>query len=212
MASLLDLCNQALAEIAKASIASINEQSLEARECRRFAQPLLAEVADWSDALPIGRARVALAEIPNDRPAEWLNAYAAPMDIASPIAIRMQEAPSQHISPNGSGNFPLQDGDGIAFIFEDRKIFTNIANATLIYTRIDIGAHEFSPMLQRAYVLELAARLAGPLTGDQKIVREKMGQARLARMEAIADEENKSPRRTVRYVSDAERARMGYGL
>ena len=47
MATLITLCNQALAEIAKGQIASLDESSLEARECVRFAQPLLNEMIDW---------------------------------------------------------------------------------------------------------------------------------------------------------------------
>lgn len=210
MASLIALCNQALAEVAKGQIASLDESSLEARECNRFAQSLLNEMADWSDEIPLGRKREVLAEIANPRDAEWLYAYAVPADMATPIAIR-QDADAAHDLPvSGPWTFPWQDTEDLAFLHENGVIYTNVETATLIYTTATIEAAALSPLMQRAFVLELAARIAGPLTKDPKMVEAKARQAEIARQRAIADEENKNPRRTRRYTSDAEYARLGY--
>lgn len=212
MASLISLCNQALAEIAKDEIASLDEGSYEAKQCTRFAEPLLTEMIDWSDEIPLGRTRGALALTANDRDAEWLYAYAAPSDLGSPITIRETADAAYGLPISGPFDFPLQDRDSIAFAFEGGKIYTNVENAVLVYSRSTITAGDLSPLMQRAFVLELAARLAGPLSKDQRVVDAKARQAETARQRAIADEENKNPRRSTRYVSEAEYARHGIGV
>ena len=212
MAALIDLCNRALAAVAKGQIASLGEQSLEARECNRYAQVLLNEMADWSDLTPLGRKRVALAQMANDRPSEWLYRYSAPADMAQPIAIRSVELAAQSLPTGGPFNFPTQDAVPLAFAHEEGAIYTNVAGATLIYTRSQIDVTELSPLLQKAFADELAARIAMPLTKDIKIAQTLANVAMQSRVSALVDEENKTDRRQIRYTSEAEFARMGYGV
>jgi hypothetical protein len=213
MASLISLCNQALAEIAKGQIASLNENSIESRECARFAEPLLAEMIDWSDEIPLGRTRGVLALTENDRDAEWLYAYAAPTDLGTPLAIREPQDAADSLPISGPYTFPYQDEGQPAFAYEGGKIYTNVETATLVYAKSTIEAHELTPLMQRAFVLELAVRLAAPVAKwNAKQIEAKAQQAEVARQRAIADEENKSPRRIPRYVSEAEYARHGIGV
>lgn len=212
MASLITLCNQALAEIAKGQVGSLAEASLEAREANRFAEPLLAEMAEWSDAIPLSRRTVALAEIVNDRPAEWVHAYAAPSDMAVPLAIRETEDDIAALPSTRPYSLPVQDSFPLTFAFEGGVIYSNIDAARIHYTSSSLTADDLSPLMQRAFVLELAARLAGPLAKDAKLVQAKGQQARIARLEAIAHEEAKNPLPRPRYVSEAEYARNGIGV
>lgn len=210
MASLITLCNQALAEIAKGQIASLDENSIEAREANRFAQPLLNEMIDWSDEIPLGRTREVLAEVANDRKAEWLYAYAEPDDLGSPIAIREVQDDALDLPIAGPYTFPWQDIEPIPFLHEGGKIYTNVETATLVYSKSTIEAADLSPLMQRAFVLELAARMAAPVAKwDERKIDAKARQAEVARQRALADEENKNPRRTPRYISEAEYARQG---
>lgn len=212
MAALIDLCNRALAAVAMGQIASLSEESLEARECKRYAQPLLNEMADWSDLVPLGRKRVVLAQTPNDRAAEWNYRYAAPADMAQPIAIRSVEAVAQTLPQGGPYNFPAQDAIPLVFTHEEGAIYTNVPGATLIYTRNQIDVTELPPLLQKAFADELAARIAMPLTKDVKVAQTLANVAMQTRITALTDEENKTDRRQVRFTSEAEFARMGYGL
>lgn len=212
MSALITLCNQALAEIAKGSIADLDEGSIESRECKRFAQPLLEEMIDWSDALPFARSRIALAATTNDRGAEWLYAYAAPAGMGSPIAIRQVEDAAADLPIYGPFTFPMQDSMQIPYLHEGGLIYTNVEDATLIYSRATIDAADLPPLGRRAFVLELAARLAAPLAKDAKMAATLAERAELARARFIADEENKNPRSSPRYVSEVEYARAGYGV
>lgn len=211
MVALIDLCNRALASLAKGQIASLGEGSLEARECNRAAQPLLNEMADWSDMIPLGMARVSLALVTNDRPAEWLYCYAAPSGMAQPIAIRRVEDDAVDLPLGGPYTFPAQDRIPLAFLHEAGKIYTNVETATLIYARAHLDVSELSPLMQLAFCDELAARVSMPLSKDPKLTEVRMQIAERSRIRALADEENKTDRRQVRYVSEAEYARMGFG-
>ncbi|MFC0204730.1 hypothetical protein [Novosphingobium soli] len=209
MASLIELCNRALANIAKGEIASLNEASPEAKQCVRFAQPLLDEMIAWSDQMPLGRRRVALAELPNDRPSEWLHAYAKPSDMGTPLAIRRQADDAHFLPEGGPYNFPTQEGQGLRFLLEGGKIYSNVETATLIYTAASLQAAELGALMQEAFVNELAVRISMPLTKDPKVKQALIPLARESRAAAIAHEENKMTQRQVAYTSEAELARLG---
>lgn len=191
MAALITLCNQALALVWKGQIASLNEGTLEARECLRFAGPILQEMADWSDDLPLGRAQAVLAEVANDRAGEWRHAHAAPADMAAPISVL------------AGGASPA------AFLYENGRIYCDIAPVRLNYTRSTVDAGELTPLLARAFVDELAARIAGPLTRDAGLTQALVQQAEVSRARALADEENKRNRSDTAWPSQAEQARLG---
>ena len=63
----------------------------------------------------------------------------------------------------------------------------------------------------RAFALELAARVAVPIRKDTALARELGAAAELARARAIADDYNQRVRRPATYVSDAAFARSGIG-
>lgn len=211
MASIIHLCNEALSTIAAGQIASLTEDSLESRECKRWAQTILDEMADWTEWIDLIR-RVPLALVPNDRGAEWLYAYAPPADMADPIDLRETEPDATVLQPYGLGDFPTQDTSPIPFTYEGGVIYCNIANAILVYSLNTFDVGTMKPLVRRAFVTELAFRLALPIKKDAKLAGYLQNLAMMARNSAIADEENKNPRRQPRYVSDVEWARSGVGV
>lgn len=213
MAALLQLCNRALRAIAAGEIAAFSEPSIEAKNANAEAQPLLNEMAEWSDVFAFGQKRVVLAEIDNDRPAEWLYAYAAPSDLGTPVAIRMVEDAASYLPVGGPFTFPDQDRQPLAFLHENATIYSNVETATLIYTKAEIAAADLSPLGQKAFVDELAARLAVPVKkASANDVERLRKQAEVSRARWVAEEENKSPRRETQYISEAEYARAGIGV
>jgi hypothetical protein len=210
MAALITLCNQALNLVAAGTIAALDESSPEASRCKTFAQPLLNEMVEWSDDFGFGRKRVVLAALANDRPAEWLYAYAAPSDMATPIAIRSVEDAAFDLPIGGPYTLPLQDIVPLAFVAEEGRIYTNVETATLIYTASTVEAATLSSLGQWAFVTELASRISLPLKKDAKLADAMSRKAEVARARWVADEENKNPRRATRYTSEAEYARAGY--
>lgn len=212
MATLIDLCNRALASIAAGSVASLTEGSIEARECNRFAQALLDEMAEWSAELPLLERRVALALLVNDRAAEWLYCYALPADCADPLFIREALSDASALPVAGPHNFPLVDGETNAFTVAGGKVYCNVPTAVLAYSKAGLNASDLSPLGSRAFETELAARICFPVKKDAKMAQSLAGYAELARKRWLADEENKRPRKVIRYVSEAEYARWGVGV
>src|SRR3989344_1055369 len=201
------LCNEAPAENACPSIASLDEPSNEAKECNRVAATVMSELLDWTEWL-WRETRETLAAIPNYRPAEWLFAYAMPADCASPIAVRAVEDAATSLPIAGPSTFPAQDAIPLRFTVSGTTLYTNVPNAILLYTSNTAPA-KLPPLVRRAYVLELAARISFAIKKDHKLKQTLMQQAAYARQIAIADEANKRPRHDPIYVSDAEYARMG---
>lgn len=200
------LYNQAMVELAAPAIASLNEPSSEARACNAVAFVIMEELLDWADWHWTETYQV-LAAVPNDRPAEWLFAYAVPADCAAPIAVRGVEPAATCLPLGGPSTFPLQAAIPLAFIVSDGKLYTNVETATLVYNRS--GHFQLPPLVARAYVLELAARTCYTIKKDRKLKADLMQAAAFAKAVAISDERNKVPRQSPRYISDAEYARAG---
>lgn len=200
------LCNQAMIELAAPSIASLNEPSAEARACAAVAFVIMEELVDWTEWHWTETYQV-LALVPNDRPAEWLFAYALPADCTTPIAVRGVEDAATTLPLGGPSTFPRQAAIPLAFTIADGKLYTNVETATLVYNRK--SGFQLPALVARAYVLELAARTCYAIKKDPKRENTLMQKAAFAKAEAISDERNKVPRSSPRYVSDAEYARAG---
>lgn len=210
MATLDDLCNMALAEIAAGPITDITDTSIEAREVARVALPLLAELALWSD-WSWAIVRAALVEVVNDRPAEWTHAYAVPANCVRPLAIRAAEPDAGDLPDGGPFPFPVQDAMPLAFLHEGGLIYCNTLGATLVHVAALTDPTLLPPLVQRAYVLELAARVALPIRKDAQLARAVGAMAEVARARAIAEDRNQRGERPRVYVSAAEFARAGIG-
>lgn len=209
--ALISCCNEALSLIGASDIAALDEGSIESRECNRFATSLLQEIGAWFE-WPLRIKRVALASLTNDRPAEWLYAYAVPTDMEKPIAIRSVEDDATDLPEYGPYSLPVQDSYPVLFRVEGGKVYTNVETATLVYTGGAIEASDLSPLLRWAFITELAARIALPVKKDAKIAQAMKQQAMMAKGDAIAAEMDKNPRRETRYVSEVEYARAGIGV
>ena len=210
MATLVDICNMALAEIATGPITDLSDNAIEAREAGRFALPLLAEIALWSD-WSWAVTRALLTEITNDRPAEWLHAYAVPDTCVRPLAIRRDEPDATILPLAGAFPFPLQDALPLAFLHEGGLIYSNVDSASLVFIATQADPTVLPPLVQRAFVLELAARLAVPVRKDVGLARQLAGAAELARDRAIAEDRNQRAASGPSFISEAALARAGWG-
>lgn len=208
--ALISACNSALAKIAKASITDINEGSIEAEYCAIFAPEILAEMGDWTD-WPDLEKRVSLAGVPNDRASEWNFAYALPADFGEPIAIRRPEEPADSLPIYATPfTMPSQDRLRVGFAIRGGKLYTNVKDAIFVYTSGNFTAENLSPKMRRAFIDELAFRLASPVAKSSSNRLEQLkNEATISRLEAISDAQNKNERFEPSYISMAELARRG---
>src|SRR6185312_3129225 len=142
--SQISICNRALRRIRAGTIADINENSLEAENCRDFYPQVISaalEMYEWSFA----NQRIQMAEAgTNDRPYEWLFAYTIPANCAQPIRVLPDLASAGIALPQPLPGEPYSEtwatlnGYEVPYEVLDGILYTNAENAWLDYTIADI--------------------------------------------------------------------------
>ncbi len=169
MGSAVDTCNVALSHLGNARrVAAIDppDGSVEADYCSTFypiALKELLESADWTFA----RKRVALSPAAVNESQVWQYAYAKPSDCLVP----------RRILTNDPTKFEQDSAD---FDTEGDVLYTNQAEAVLVYTRPVSDPTKFSSSFETALALMLAAHLAGPILKGTEGVNAKNGLRKLA--------------------------------
>lgn len=213
----VDIWNRALGRIAGTTVASENEQTMTAGYCRRFYQEVVDNMLEGPEDWSFARQRSTLSLVTNDRPNEWLYAYAAPSNMASPIRVIPDLTAAGTIIPVPLPGQPYAETwaaylDEIAapYILEDGVIFCNEVNAIIEFVVNDIAGLRVSAMVTKAIAIELASLLAAsPVKKDKGLSKELAGEAEVAWSRAIADDRNRQPELWGNYTSEAILARHG---
>ncbi len=210
MATQVGICNEALSEIAADPINSIDEKSSSAFYCGMHYDSVLAEVLTWTD-WDWAIRRTTLAGQINDRKGEWLYRYARPTDMADAIRVLPSvDRQVESLPMVGPYSFPRWDALGrLPFAAASGSIYTNVATAIIEYQVNVVDPAVIDTLAARAAALELASRLAMPLKKSRNLKGDMVKLAEVAKQRAIAESENRHPRRQVDYVSEVEYARMG---
>jgi hypothetical protein len=216
-AARIDICNQAIAELPAKPIQSIDENSLEARECRRFYPQVIREMLEGPHDWSFQNRRTVLAQLAtNGRDREWAYAYAVPADMGTPIRV-LPDFDSLGLGiPVPLPGDPYMEtwatqlgSIEMPYIIENGTLYTNAATATLEYGVNDIEEVVIGPLVERAIVAELASRLAVPVKKDRKLKGELIQEAEVAWARAMADDLNRQPQSYPEYVSEVMLARSG---
>jgi hypothetical protein len=188
------ICNLALAELPDKPIASLDETSLQARECKRVYQQAVLELFE-AHPWQFGTARIALAQITNDRAAEWLFAYAMPSNIAMlrKIIVSMVVPDTSYLTygqrPAPIGANIFDRAPAMPFLVSGSTIYTDIENAVAEY--LPNGAEaSFTPLFVKALYFDIASRICTPLTKSADKKKELIGQAELWMARAKANDLN----------------------
>lgn len=219
MASLskLDICNRAIGRLPAKPIASIDENSLEARECRRFYPMVIADMLDgphdWSFA--IQRVRLAVLAT-NDRDAEWAYAYQLPSNLGNTIRL-LPDLTSLGLGiPAPLPGEPYAETWVSAFAGLDapfetagQMLYANAIDATLEYTISDVVGVSVPQLAMTAVEIDLASRLAVPVKKDSAREKDLISQTEVAWQRAIADDMNRQPTLCSGYLPEAIAARHG---
>lgn len=207
MPTTISICNVALAEVGADSIASLDEESVGARECRRAFDDAVADLlarSDWG----FKTRRLNAAGVPNDRPAEWSYAYAMPADAARVLRVL---PPAEANYPEwGIWSTPAWDALGaVPFVEAGGTIHCNVADAVIEVASASAPASDFPPLFRRALEFEIAARIAMPLRRDRALRGDMLQLAELALARAIAEDRNRHPRRELDWLGEVALARAG---
>lgn len=216
--SQLEISNLALAHLPAAPIASTAENSLEAREARRFYPHVMADMLEGPHDWSFANRRVALAALAtNDRDQEWLYAYALPSNLGSPIRV-IPDLESLGLGfPIPLPGQPYAEAWAVSgsqyetpYIIEGSTLYSNTATARLEYTINDIAGVTVSQLVITAAALDLAARIVVPVKKDSERETKLLSMAETAWQRAIADDRNRHPETNGQYISEAMASRRGY--
>lgn len=157
MASEVDVCNMALSHLGNARrVAAIDppDGTAEADLCATFlpiARSEVLEMADWT----FSRKRATLATLATNPSSVWVYAYAKPSDCLVPRRVL-------------TGYTTMLEQDSEQFMLEGDTIYSNVADAVLVYTYPVTDMTKFSPSALATLGYALAAYLAGPIIkGDE---------------------------------------------
>jgi hypothetical protein len=212
--SKLSIWNLALADLPAGVVASIDEESLEARECRRqydHCVAVLLQRHDWG----FGRTRVALAAVDNDRGAYWGYAYAAPANLAFPLQVTADLSGESGSYTPGVGQTLAATSSPygptlapVAYEHERSIIYTNQPDAWLSFVANDVSEADFTPMFVDGLAKFLAARIAKAITKDEKRAQQLLQESEVFIERAIATNLNRQ-RLTYNAYPDVLAARDG---
>lgn len=185
MASDVKICNMALSHIgADARVSSIAppDGSVEAGHCADFfdlARTELLEPGTWRFALH----REPLAEVTN-LSGVWTYTYALPSDCLRALRV-LTASEGVTVFTQDELRFDPSDRAGADFDVEGEILFTNEAEAVLLYVRDVTDTAKFTPSFTSAFSYLLASYLAGPIIKGNEGVR--MGDAMRQRAMSLAD-------------------------
>lgn len=195
MASVIDICNLALAHIGdRANITSIDppEGSAQAEHCARFypmARNSLLNMHPWAFA----QKRAVLADISATivPPAKWQYTYAAPGDVVKILGV---------YDPNA-----MYDENKAEFECElsgtTQVIYANPEAAIVRYVALVTDSATFPPLFTEALAWLLASYLAGPIikgTEGMRVSGEAMKMAMSYVSQARVEDANQRTRASVR--------------
>lgn len=210
------ICNLALGKIKAKPIASFDEDSLSAQECRRFYPEVIQAMLEGDEDWHFIVQRAALVQKTNDREAEWQYAYQVPSNMARAIAV-IPDLDALGLSlPVAVSGSPYTEtwatlGADITvpYLIIGQTLYTNVDSARLEYRINDITGVDLPHRVGQALAIELAAHLAVPLKGDSGREKELLSQTETAWERAIADSRNRQPTRYPDHESETLAARFG---
>jgi hypothetical protein len=190
-ASAVTVCNRALALVPANAIASLDENSLEARECARVYQDAINEAVErgqWSFA----RDRVALAQVANRRPDEWAFAYALPTtgQVVGVFPATGEPIDFTSYDYDSEARWGRPIDRTVRYIVAADALYTDLADAQADIALTDPDPSRFPPLFAAALAVDVAARVCMAITKSSNRQRELMIMAETAWDRALSHELN----------------------
>lgn len=215
--NLIQICNEAIADLPAHPITGLDDQRKEARECNRFLNGVVSDLIGAHD-FSFARRRATLASVTNDRESEWGYAYALPDELASEVrlvwttsasSVDLIVTPLLYWPAIEMGYTPVN------YVVANGVLYTDLESAVLEYSLDVVEPNKWPALFAQAVIRTLASRIYRPILGEKADTQEWVVKQRAAAAAfdmAVADDLNRNPRNRRRYTSEAEIARGGgYG-
>lgn len=169
----------------RSTIASLQENSIEARAVSRHYAPSLASMlsaAHWNFArfqIALTLLKDATKSPPDAVPIPWLYEYAYPADCVLARYL-MPQTQGNPASVPGAQSLPYYIGAPVRFLISTdndaqgnpvKVILTNQPQAILVYTRLIVQTGLFDDQFVEALTYYLAHRISVPLSGDKALAK-----------------------------------------
>ena len=176
-ASSTSLVNRALGMISESRMVSdIDEDSgFTAEVARRWYRPIVARLLEthhWG----LATKRIEPVAVTNTRSTEWLNAYAAPDDMAFPVGFSLEDGSSTVSYYKGLAGLIAMSYGRPVFQYHNSVLYSNFTG-DLEYVSYDITEADFNATFEDIIVLMLASRFALEIPKDPKMSQELARQA-----------------------------------
>ncbi len=189
--SITELANLALDVLPAKNLVSINDNTHAAEVCRRHYPQAIAELMEheWQFAT----RRASLVSITNTQSTRWGYAYAVPNDMGVPLRVRETDATDYVLGVGQSMAFTGWFADpGITFDIEGQTLYTGASAATLEYITKNPAFADMTASFEKALQYTLAARIAMPITKDERKTDSIFQKAELVRDRALAADLNRN--------------------
>lgn len=187
-----EISNLALSQLPAGAITSLDESSLQARECKRWYQQVLAELlqkAHWRFARKV--ATPALIDI-TDRPGRWAYSYAMPADLA--LVLGVYDDSVSLLTP---------------YDFIGSTIYSNVIAAKIEYiSTADFNALH-TALFRSALIASLAVPICMPIIKSSKRQKELAEAAEIAVQRAQEANQNENKLTYMNHMPDVLAERMG---
>lgn len=209
--SQIEIYNLAIARLPAEPIVSVDEDSLPARECRRFYPEVLSDMLEGPHDWGYANQRVRLAMLAtNDRPSEWAYAYQVPSNVGNAIRV-LPDLESLGLGlPVPLPGDPYAESWGnlwatieMPYEIDGQTLYTDASGASLDYTINDIAGVPVPGLAVTAFTIDLAARICVPVKKDSAREKELVTAAEVAWQRAIADDNNRQPQQYGEYTPES---------
>lgn len=207
------ICNKALSRIKQQGLSGslddlANTNKHAGRECRRWYKTIVRQVLSqhhWG----LATKRVALANVANERTAEWPIAYATPTDMAFPVMIGPYAGGAGVSYYRGLGYLLASIYGRPIFRYEGGVLYSMIEGGVLDYVSFNITEQDFNEAVEGLVVLFLSSELARSIAKDDKLAASLHDEAVQRMNIEIAQNLNLNHPRYDRGPSEVEMARVG---
>ena len=178
----VDVANMALSRLGARSIATLNDNSVEARACNRLfnvARDMMLAAADWRFAT----ARSPLAQSGNAEtviPFPWTYEYLRPAYCIKPRFLTVAQSAEAFYNAGNDDRVPYEEAISVVGGQQVGVIWTTVSPAMLCYTYQVANVSLWEPGFVSAFSMQLASEICMPITGNGQLasaMREAASQA-----------------------------------
>lgn len=208
MATKVALCNRALTRIGVSQITDITENTASAIACNAVFDGVMDELIERRPWSFLRRREALVVDQTVTLPVEWSYAYGLPSKTANIIGLEAVAylAVEEYYRGGLIYSDTVYQGHHPGYEVRERILFSNVADAVLVYTASYTDGDYLTASFERAFTERLAAEVTMPLKDDERRYQALLQTAEDEASRAIAHDVNLQPN-VINHIPDSIRVR-----